>query len=489
MGEYLKQAGAPPPDKNPQLFVFKGADTGASVAIVDADDDDCVEYITEEEAYQLWLGQHRCEDSGENGNGTALPAECFEEGDDRSRRVSSPDGALVRPAHGTNHAHDREEQNTDAGSAPRGSSGLGTTTSTAAATTARQLKRDPGLFGDDNVVRVHYDEVLDFLSRTRERSGGGSDSHPASLASPTAPSWQDEFGSQPLVLHGLDHAERDGDDFIATTRSHADTDTNADTNGCAALHEELAAFSTALQEAIREHGATTIVRTGNRETLVANGFHDSKPATLAAAGGAIVFNPVHEMPAPFRSDAVLGRWLSADVRDSPAAPQQRTLVFPNRLWKALLAPRTLHTNHSENCSESNTEGDAEHWSPRFTLCIANEGFGIGMHRHGPALFFLTEGKKKWYLSHPAAIDARLAREVGAGPGWRGRSPTHPGFYGELSSHKCVQQPGELLLVPNRWYHEIYNLASPTIGVQALADELPVPGTLRMSHQCTQTNVS
>mmetsp|Transcript_28929 Transcript_28929/g.67934 ORF Transcript_28929/g.67934 Transcript_28929/m.67934 type:complete len:644 (-) Transcript_28929:89-2020(-) len=57
------------------------------------------------------------------------------------------------------------------------------------------------------------------------------------------------------------------------------------------------------------------------------------------------------------------------------------------------------------------------------------------------------------------------------------SRTHPAFYRELSSHKCLQEPGELLLVPNLWYHEIYNVKGPTIGIQALADERATPGAL------------
>jgi len=115
-----------------------------------------------------------------------------------------------------------------------------------------------------------------------------------------------------------------------------------------------------------------------------------------------------------------------------------------------------------------------------------------MHKHGPALFFLTEGRKKWYLSHPKHIDDRISNcDVAAAQQKQKQNPnqsdnnnnnkilvgdertstTHPGFYQHLSTHKCIQRPGELLFVPNLWYHEIYNLSSPTIGIQALAEEL------------------
>ena len=49
-----------------------------------------------------------------------------------------------------------------------------------------------------------------------------------------------------------------------------------------------------------------------------------------------------------------------------------------------------------------------------------------------------------------------------------KSETHPRFYRELSSHKCIQQPGEVLYVPNDWYHEIFNLEY-TLGIQALPE--------------------
>jgi hypothetical protein len=87
----------------------------------------------------------------------------------------------------------------------------------------------------------------------------------------------------------------------------------------------------------------------------------------------------------------------------------------------------------------------------FTLCLGQEGFGIGFHRHSAAMFLLAVGRKKWYMAPQEVEDD---------------APTHPGFYSSKSSHKCVQQPGELLYVPDQWYHEIFNLEY-TAGIQAL----------------------
>ncbi len=400
IGEFLQT----PIESNPDFWCKS---TAAAISIVDEEEDDeeCVEYITEEEAYQLWLEQNQTDEN---------------DTDDLSDLVSSPDGHLVKPKHHANHLKEDDDQE-----------------QTAMATcTARQLERDPGLFDFDNVERVHYAKVLEFLSNEKD----------SSILDSQTECWTRDFGSKPIVITG-DLSE-----------------------------EKLTDFQQALQESIQEHGADTIARTGNRETLVENGFHNSRAATLsqvvdsrmleptndvvANPNSTIVFNPIHEMPSIFRSESVLGRWINNDYCTTANNEKQ---MFPNTLWNTLL-------NNTENTNEAPV-------ASKFTLCIANEGFGIGMHKHGPALFFLTQGTKKWYLSHPNTIDEKLqdpeALETNA-------SPTHPQFYRELSTHKCIQHAGELLLVPNLWYHEIYNLATPTIGIQALADELPVPGTLWVS---------
>ena len=161
------------------------------------------------------------------------------------------------------------------------------------------------------------------------------------------------------------------------------------------------------------------VRTGNRETLSENGFNNSAPMKLCDAlgpggGGAspecsrIVFSPLTELPAELQQNLV-----------------KLSKVFPN------IGP--IGPNK------------------KFTLCIGSSGFGIGFHKHNAALFLLVEGRKKWYMSSED-VENDL--------------PTHPGFFKEKSSHKVIQVPGEILFVPELWYHEIYNL-SYTAGLQAL----------------------
>merc|ERR1712176_280088 len=108
----------------------------------------------------------------------------------------------------------------------------------------------------------------------------------------------------------------------------------------------------------------------------------------------------------------MGRWIDASAATETSMSEPPRREFPNRLWNTILDP-------------PKPEGEQYRDALKFTLCMANEGFGIGMHKHGPALFFLTEGRKKWYLSHPTSIEERMASQ----------EPTHPGFYRDLSTHK------------------------------------------------------
>mmetsp|Transcript_6579 Transcript_6579/g.11745 ORF Transcript_6579/g.11745 Transcript_6579/m.11745 type:complete len:375 (-) Transcript_6579:184-1308(-) len=164
------------------------------------------------------------------------------------------------------------------------------------------------------------------------------------------------------------------------------------------------------------------VRTGNRETLIDNGITNSKPMPLSEAllvpqsgvennseCGRIVFSPVKELPDDFAKEL-----------------KPFTDCFPF-------------------CTESPI-------MKKFTLTLASEGFGIGMHKHNAAMFMLIIGRKKWYMSSSKDLECD--------------SQTHPGFYREKSSHKCIQRQGEVLFVPNDWYHEIFNLEY-TAGIQGL----------------------
>lgn len=198
------------------------------------------------------------------------------------------------------------------------------------------------------------------------------------------------------------------------------------------------------KERLLEKFGNVEVRTGNRDTLVEHGFTNSLPMTLGEAIGEsalpseggerpessrMVFSPVRELPGDFQD------YLEGFTSAFPEEPDSQPGVGPG-----FSSP----TCHGENV-----------FSMQFTLTLANDGFGIGMHKHGPAMFLLVQGRKKWYMAPPSFV-CKSGDD----------SPTHPGFYREKSSHKCILHPGELLYVPNDWYHEIFNLEY-TAGIQAL----------------------
>ena len=49
---------------------------------------------------------------------------------------------------------------------------------------------------------------------------------------------------------------------------------------------------------------------------------------------------------------------------------------------------------------------------KFTLTLASEGFGIGMHKHNAAMFMLLLGEKKWYMTSGGDLEGDSETFIG-----------------------------------------------------------------------------
>ena len=328
--------------------------------------------------------------------------------------VCDPDGELVQPKHHNTTKLDDEDEDVDGPNEENDEHDeQDPTTSLSAKPTAlqQQLQRDPQLLEFDNVKRIHISKLKD---------------------STTTINWE-----EPFVITGLVVIDDAGDDdYGSSVLSKAN-----------------------LLETI---GGDTIVRTGNRNTLIESGFDNSLPLTLSEAllldgkrrqtdgsggsGCTIIFTPLAELPESFQQNKTL---LKAILSRFPKFHSQRHQQPPQ--------PQPQPQNGENNDDSDDRDDEAAAFHHKYTLCVSNSvGFGIGMHKHNEAYFYLLEGCKKWYMS-----DGKYTLDGRSNP------PTHPQFYTTESTHKCLQHSGEILFVPNSWYHEIFNVSQYTAGIQAL----------------------
>ena len=97
---------------------------------------------------------------------------------------------------------------------------------------------------------------------------------------------------------------------------------------------------------------------------------------------------------------------------------------------------------------------------RALLCFGPANSGAAFHKHTAAFNALFYGSKRWFLFPPAV---RTLERDGAHdmpmPAWFERvHPTLP-----LAPIEYIQQPGEVLFVPEAWSHGVINLEA-AVGV-------------------------
>ena len=106
---------------------------------------------------------------------------------------------------------------------------------------------------------------------------------------------------------------------------------------------------------------------------------------------------------------------------------------------------------------------------RLILSMGSWGNGRPFHAHGPALFGLIAGVKRWFIRRPNATFAWQRYEAARREDLRESEELPEGWADQV--WQCTQQPGELLWVPDMMQHSTLNYAAETVGFAMVIDEL------------------
>ena len=118
---------------------------------------------------------------------------------------------------------------------------------------------------------------------------------------------------------------------------------------------------------------------------------------------------------------------------------------------------------------------------RLLLSAGSWGNGRPFHVHGPALFTLERGVKRWFVRRPNASFTWQTYEVARGS-LRESDALPTGW--ERHLWQCTQRVGELLWVPDQLPHATLNYAAETVGLTMVIDE--VAPALTPLHEAAQS---
>lgn len=87
------------------------------------------------------------------------------------------------------------------------------------------------------------------------------------------------------------------------------------------------------------------------------------------------------------------------------------------------------------------------------LSISGSRGGLQYHNHDESWLGLLVGEKRWFLQHPAWTPSSAHRRA---------APEELAL--ELGVVECLQRPGEVVYLPERWWHATYNTGDLVLGV-------------------------
>ena len=110
---------------------------------------------------------------------------------------------------------------------------------------------------------------------------------------------------------------------------------------------------------------------------------------------------------------------------------------------------------------------------RYFLSLGGKGSGVHLHHHSDGWNLLFEGRKRWFLRPPYTLPS--ITHMGF---MRMRYWLNEGVYPKLKKSEkpleCIQQPGELIYIPESWWHGTINEGETT--TLSVAAQLRVAAT-------------